>query len=271
METNYKKIATEIRKKVLNMKFVSQGSHLGSALSCIDILAVLYFKILKLNVKDSKAPNRDRFLLSKGHAASALYATLAQRGFFPEEMLKTYCQDGSKLAGHVIKDCVPGVEVSTGSLGHGLSIGIGMALMAKKDRKAHRVFVLMSDGECDEGSIWEAAMWSSHHRLDNLIVFIDDNHMQAMGPSRDISGLDSLPEKWEAFGWDTFCVDGHDPDTLIKVTHQAMLGRSKPKVIIARTILGKGISFIEDNLLWHYQIPSANQLQEALAQLETGA
>ncbi len=265
---DYKKTATEIRKKILDMKLMSQSSHIGSDFSCVDILTVLYFKILKLNIKNPKEENRDRFILSKGHAASALYATLAQRGFFPKEILKTYCQDGSKLAGHTIKDCVPGVEVSTGSLGHGLPIGNGMALAAKKDTKIHRVFVLISDGECDEGSNWEAALFASHHKLDNLTAIIDYNKIQSFGKTNEVLNLEPLKQKWESFGWQVKEVDGHNFKELEKILLGIPFKKNYPSIIIAHTIKGSGgqtaCNIFEDKLEWHYKSPNQEIYENAI-------
>lgn len=262
---DYKKIAKEIRKKVLKMKFSSQSSHIGSAFSCVDILAVLYFKILNIDPKNPKTENRDRFILSKGHAASALYATLAQRRFFSKNILKNYCQNGKKLAGHTIKDCVPGVEVSTGSLGHGLPMGIGLALAGKKK---YRVFVLMSDGECDEGSNWEAALFASHHKLDNLTAIIDYNKFQALGKTNDILNLEPLKQKWTSFGWHAKEINGHNYSEIEKSLKDVPFQKNKPSVIICHTIKGKGISFMQNKLEWHYKSLSKEEFKLALRELD---
>jgi len=265
---NYKKISTEIRKKILKMKLVSQGSHIGSAFSCVDILAVLYFRILKLDTKKPKKENRDRFILSKGHAASALYATLVQRGFAPKNTTDAYCQDGGKMAGHTMKDSVPGVEVSTGSLGHGLPIGIGMALTAKKDHRNHRVFVLVSDGECDEGSTWEAALFASHHKLDNLVAIIDYNKIQSFGRTNDVLNLEPLKQKWTSFGWQAKEIDGHNFQELEKTLLSVPFKKDSPNIIIAHTKKGFGVSFMEDKLKWHYKSPTQEQYNMAIKELE---
>lgn len=267
-KNNYKKIATEIRKKVLKMKLITKGSHIGSAFSCIDILTILYFKILKINTKKPKDPNRDRFILSKGHAASALYATLVQRGFAPEKILEKYCQNGSTIAGHSMRDSIPGVEVSTGSLGHGLGIGIGMALAAKRDKKNNRVFVMLSDGECDEGSIWEGALFSGHHHLDNLVVIVDYNKIQSFGKTSEVLDLEPFSKKWESFGWQVKEVNGHDFNQLEKAFLQIPFKKGFPNVIIAHTIKGKGVSFMENELKWHYKNPDQEQYDIALKELE---
>jgi len=265
-----KEKARQVRRHIVTMAAGGGTSHVGSALSCADILTVLYFSLMRIDPLNWNSLSCDRFILSKGHGAMAWYAVLAEAGFFSKEQLKFYAIDGSILAEHPFHG-LPGVKVSAGSLGHGLPMAAGIALAQHIENSPAKTFVLISDGECNEGSIWEAAMWCSHRQLDNLVVFIDDNHMQAMGPSRQISGLEPLSAKWEAFGWDVFKVDGHDPAALIKTAQEAFLRREKPKVIIARTVLGKGVSFMENDLLWHYQIPSESQLQEALAQLEASA
>jgi len=267
-KSNYQKIAREIRKKILKMIFAAQNPHIGSALSCVDILTVLYFKILAIDLRNPWAENRDRFILSKGHAASALYATLAQRGFFPEEVLNSYCLDGGKLPGHSTMHCVPGVEVSTGSLGHGLSIGIGMVIAAKGNKKNYRVFILMSDGECDEGSIWEAAMFASHHKLDNLIAIIDYNKLQAFGRTNEVINLEPLTKKWAAFGWVVKEVDGYNYSDIEKAMREIPFKKNKPSIIIAHTKKGKGISFMENKLEWHYKSPNKEQFELALKELD---
>ena len=268
MKINYEKTAKEIRKMVLEMKFASQSSHIGSAFSCVDILTVLYFKILRINPEKPKAENRDRFILSKGHAGSALYATLAERGFFRKKILEDYCQNGKKLAGHATKDCVPGVEVSTGSLGHGLPIGAGMALAGKKDNKKYRVFVLMSDGECDEGSNWEAALFASHHKLDNLVAIIDYNKFQAFGKTNEILNLEPLKDKWTAFGWSVKEINGHNYSEIKESLKAIPFKKNKPSIVIAHTIKGKGISFMEGRLEWHYKSPKKDEFELAIKELD---
>ena len=263
---NYSKIATEIRRGILLQHFLSKESHVGSALSCADILTVLYFGILKINPKNPKDSNRDRFILSKGHAVAALYAVLAEKGFFPKKLLATFCQNGSMLPGHSTKDTAPGVEVSTGGLGHGLPMGIGMALAAKRDKKNHRVVVLMSDGECNEGTTWESAMFAAHHKLDNLTVIIDYNGQQGLGKSEDIINNQPFADKWKAFGWEIKEVNGHDYSALEKVLRSPT--PHQPLVIIAKTTKGKGVSFMEkDQLLWHYRNPNEEQYKLALEEL----
>ncbi len=264
---NYQKIATEVRREILKMHFFSQESHIGSALSCADILTVLYFKILSVNPQKPCAENRDRFILSKSHAVSALYATMALKGFFPKNILKTYCKDKSNLPGHATRGTVPGIEVSTGSLGHGLSMGAGIALAGKKDNKKYRVFVLISDGECDEGSNWEAALFASHHKLDNLTVIIDYNKLQALGRTNEVLNLEPFKQKWEVFGWRVREIDGHNFDEIEKALRPVSFQKDSPSVIISHTVKGKGISFMEDKLEWHYKSPNKEEYDIALKEL----
>lgn len=256
---NYQEIAKKARLEILNMHFLSQESHIGSAFSCIDILVVLYFKILRINPKNFLDENRDRFILSKSHAITALYAVLALRGFFNKEILKKYCKNESNLPGHGTKDSVCGVEVSTGSLGHGLPMGVGIALSGKMNKKNYRVFVLISDGECDEGSTWEAALFASHHKLDNLIVIIDYNKFQALGKTNEILNLEPLKDKWASFGWHVQEIDGHNFIKMEELFLSKSFQKNKPTVIIAHTVKGKGVSFMENQLMWHYKSPNKEQ------------
>jgi len=257
----------KMRRHILTMATEGKTSHIGSALSCVEILAVLYFHIMSTDPLNWDSPQADRFILSKGHGAMAWYAALAEAGFLEVDQLKQYAADGGHLGEHPSHHLGKGIKVSTGSLGHGLSIGLGMALAKKMDQHKGNVFVLLSDGECNEGSIWEAAMWAAAQQLDNLIVMVDDNHIQAMGHSRRINALEPFAGKWEAFGWQVAACDGHNPQELTTVLQGLMAVQGKPKVLIARTFLGKGISFMEDKLLWHYQVPSADDLSRALAEL----
>lgn len=260
-------LAKQIRREIVSMHAVSRNSHVGSSLSVVDILVALYFSAMKINVNNCEDRKRDRLLLSKGHASSALYAVLAKRGFFPKKLLNDYCVDRGKLPGHATINCVPGVEVSTGSLGHGLSIGAGLALAAKHDKNKSRVFVILSDGECQEGSVWEAAMFASQHKLDNLISIIDYNKLQGFGKTKDIVGLEPFGKKWAAFGWQVKEVDGHDMAKIIKILESVPFVVKKPSVIIAHTIKGKGVSFMEDSLAWHYKSPGPDELKIALREL----
>lgn len=265
---DYFQISKEIRKKVLKMIYRSKGAHIGSSLSCADILIVLYFKILKIDPRNPLAEERDRFLLSKGHAVAVLDAVLARRGFFPEDILDSYCQDGTKLAGHSTRQSVPGIEVSTGSLGHGLSMGAGMAFAAKNDDRDYRIFVLMSDGECQEGSIWEAALFAGHHKLDNLVAIVDYNKLQAFGRTNEILKLEPFAKKWQDFGWDVKEIDGHNFSEIEITLSEIPFEKEKPSMVIAHTIKGKGISFLEDKLISHYKHFTEEEYQKALKDLE---
>ncbi|MGQ9851552.1 MAG: transketolase, partial [Aggregatilineaceae bacterium] len=211
---------------------------------------------------------RDRFVLSKGHGCAALYAVLAECGFFPLEWLDTFYQNGSRLPGHATHTHVPGIEVSTGSLGHGLSIACGMALAAKRDGKPYRVFALLSDGECDEGSTWEAVLFASHHRLDNLIAIVDYNKIQSLGRVEEVINLEPLAEKWRSFGWAVREIDGHDVLEIEDALSQVPFEAGRPSCVIAHTVKGKGVSFMEDKLLWHYRSPQGEEYEAALAELE---
>jgi transketolase len=259
-------LAKRLRIHALNMTSRGGSSHIGSAFSIADIVALLYGKILKKNVKDPKDPNRDRFILSKGHAGCIVYAALAEVGFFDTKKLKNHYMDGSDLSGH-ISHLIPGVEFSTGSLGHGLSVGVGMALSAKMKFSKHRVYVLLSDGECDEGSNWEAILFASHHKLTNLIAIIDYNKIQSLDSVEKVLDLEPFAEKWRSFGWSVIEVDGHSHNQL----HEA-LSKSpeseKPTVIIAHTTKGKGVSFMENTVLWHYRCAKNEEYNLALKELE---
>lgn len=225
--------------------------HPGWAFSCIDILTALYFAILKIKPRDPYWQGRDRFILSKGHSSVALYTVLHLRGFINRATLLTFRQDNSKLCGHPDMHKVPGVEMSTGSLGHGLSVGVGLALAAKIDKRKHRIFVLMGDGETQEGSIWEAAMSASHYKLDNLIGIVDRNKIQIDGFTEDIMALEPYRRKWESFGWQVKEIDGHNMQEIISVFKNSPFKKNKPSLVIAKTIKGKGISFMENNYQWH--------------------
>lgn len=261
-------IARWIRQRVIELSHIAETPHLGSSLSCVDILTALYWSVLRADPRCPADPLRDRFILSKGHAALALYVTLARRGYFLEATLDTYNKDGGKLAEHPGPRCVPGVEAATGSLGHGLPIGLGMALAGRIQKQNYRVFVLLSDGECNEGSVWEAALVGPAQQLDNVTVVIDYNKWQATGRSNQTTALAPLAEKWAAFGWDACEVDGHDLQALAQVL-AAGSNRGKPRAIVAHTIKGRGISFMEDDNNWHYRIPSANEVQKAILELQS--
>lgn len=260
-------ITREIRGMLVEMSHRTGGAHLGSALSCVDIMVSLFWYRLSIDPAAPKALLRDRFILSKGHAATVLYATLAKRGFFPMELLDTYARHGSCLPEHPSPHCVPGVEAATGSLGHGLSLGLGMAIAGRIQKQSYNIYVLMSDGECNEGSVWEAAMFASAQRIKNVVAIIDFNKWQATGRSREVMALDPLKEKWDAFGWNTYEVDGHDLPVLIKTLKGLPDDSGKPTVIIAHTVKGKGVSFMEDDNNWHYRIPTAEEVLQARKEL----
>ena len=259
-------LARTIRMHALKMVHGAKASHIGGCLSMADLLAVLYGRVLRVDPARPGWADRDRLIVSKGHGAAIVYAVLAERGFFPVEQLATYCQDGTDLAGH-ISPKAPGVEVATGSLGHGLSIGCGMALAAKRGGCSWRVFVVLSDGDCDEGSTWEAALFAPQHELGNLIAIVDYNKMQAFGRTREVLDLDPLADKWRAFRWAVQEIDGHDVPAIINALERVPLESGKPTAIIAHTVKGKGVSFMEDNLLWHYRPPDDALLARALAEL----
>ncbi len=260
--------ARDLRLKVLEMAHRAHSGHIGSAFSVIDILATLYGGFLRIDPAHPQAPDRDRCILSKGHAASALYAVLAAKGFFPEEELRHYLRDGGRLPAHP-SPSLPGVEVATGSLGHGLSIGVGMALAGKIAGKTYRTVVIVSDGECDEGSTWEAALSAAHHGLGNLLCIIDANAIQALGRTEDVLALEPLAEKWAAFGWSTQEVDGHDVEALSAALARCDVTSARPHVIVARTVKGKGVSFMQHSIDWHYLPPDDERY--ALARSELSA
>lgn len=259
-------LAKRIRIHALKMTSSGGSSHIAAVFSSAEILAVLYSRIMKVRPDEPNWAERDRFILSKGHAGAGVYAVLAESGFFPIEKLRTHYQDGSDLSGHVSHKNIPGVELSTGSLGHGLSVGTGMALSAKLDGNLWRVFVLLSDGELDEGSNWEAILFAAHHQLDNLVAIIDYNKIQSLAPVSETLALEPLRAKWEAFGWNVLEVDGHDCQALESVFTK--LSPGKPNVVLAHTTKGKGVSFMENTVLWHYRTARGDEFEAALAELE---
>lgn len=267
-EWDTRQLALKIRINALKMTSRGGSSHIGSVFSIADILAVLYSRILKVDPKQPRAADRDRFILSKGHAGAGVYAVLAELGFFPREKLETHYQDGSDLSGHVSHKGIPGVELSTGSLGHGLSVGTGMAWVGAQDQKKHRVFVLLSDGECDEGSNWEAILFASHHRLDNLVVVVDYNKIQSLRSVSETLELEPFKQKWESFGWKVAEVDGHDHTALTDRLASLPLERGRPSCVLAHTTKGKGVSFMENSVLWHYRSAKGEEFEKALQELE---
>ncbi|MBI4676459.1 MAG: transketolase [Elusimicrobia bacterium] len=263
-------LSRRIRSKVVEMSHKAKTPHLGSALSCVDILVAAYWEALRIDPKRPCDPDRDRLVFSKGHAMTALYAVLAHRGFFPVEALDTYAEPGDRLTEHSAPGCVPGLEAATGSLGHGLPLGVGMALGGRIQGRSHRVCVVMSDGECDEGSVWEAALLAGAQRLERLAAVVDYNKWQATGRSNETMALAPLREKWQAFGWSAREVDGHDLGALAGVLTRVPDGTGKPVAVVAHTVKGKGVSFMEDDNDWHYRIPSKGECEAALKELERG-
>ncbi len=263
---NSKELAWKIRRHGIEMTHISNGSHIGSVLSIADIVGVLYNDVMNIYPDDPKNDKRDRFILSKGHAGAAVYAVLAEKGFFDVEQLKTHYADGSILSGHVSHKNVPGVEFSTGSLGHGVCAAAGMTMAAKLDKKSHRIFAITGDGECDEGSVWEMALFANHFRLSNLTVIVDHNKIQSLDRCENTLELLDLAAKWRAFGWNVIEIDGHNHDEIRK----ALLSKDeiKPTCIIANTVKGKGISFMEDTVLWHYRAPQGEDYDNAVKELE---
>lgn len=260
--------AAELRGRVVLMSHQAKSAHLASSLSCCDVLAAAYWHVLRIDPSRPDDPRRDRFILSKGHAAMALYATLAYRGYYSVDLLDTYTRDGGKLAEHPPANLLPGVEAATGSLGHGLPIGCGIALSARiKGEEPFRVYALLSDGECNEGSVWEAAMFAGAQKLEHLCVVVDYNKWQATARSNETLQLSPLRDKWEAFGWDAMEIDGHDVGLLARLMAEVPNGSGKPVAIIAHTVKGKGVSFMEDDNNWHYRAPTAEEVAAAHKEL----
>jgi transketolase len=258
--------AATVRKHIVRMIAGAGSGHIAPALSCADLLVALYFDVLRLDPKNPQWEDRDRFILSKGHACAAHYAVLAEKGFFPRE--ETFCRFDSILGGHPDRRKVPGVEASTGSLGHGLSMGVGMAIAGKVDRKAYRVVVLLGDGETEEGAVWEAAMAAAHYRLDNLLAIIDRNRLQVDGWTAAVMNPEPLADKWRSFGWRVQEINGHDMAEILDSLQVATAARESPAVIIAHTTKGKGVSFMEDSVDWHYGTVSAEASARALRELD---
>ncbi|MDH5677012.1 MAG: transketolase [Nitrospinota bacterium] len=263
------KRAKLLRAQIVENSHKTKTPHLGSCLSCVDILVAAYFGGVNINPAKPDDPDRDRFILSKGHGAPALFYTLAMRGFYPYEKMSDYGEDGSLFAEHPpIPGKLPGIEAATGSLGHGLPIGLGMALSARIQKRSYNVVALLSDGECNEGSVWEAAMLAAGQKLGTLAVIVDYNKWQATGRSQETMALEPLAEKWRAFGWTAHEVDGHDMAALVALLAETPDGGDKPVAIVAHTVKGKGVSFMEDDNNWHYRIPTAEEVEKAKIELE---
>lgn len=261
------KMCQTIRRDMLTISHNAQIGHVGSSLSVIDLLTVLYFKILNIRINEPFWVDRDRFILSKGHAGAGLFTVLHHRGFFSREILDTFCKDGGKLMVHPEFNDLPGIDWGTGSLGHGLSVGVGIAYAAKLMKKNFKVYVLVSDGEINEGTIWEAALFAGHHKLDNLVVILDCNGSQGLGKTKDILNMEPLEDKWKAFNFNTSIIDGHNIKQIIN-SFQSIPKNNKPSIVIAKTIIGKGVSFMEGEFCWHYYDPKPQHMILALKELK---
>lgn len=255
------------RKTILTIIKQANAGHTGGSLSCVDILNVLYNQVMNVSPQTMSSPDRDRYVHSKGHSVEALYTVLADRGFFPREELDTLCKSGSHFVGHPTRK-VPGIEQNTGALGHGLPVAVGMALGAKLDGRSYRVFTIMGDGELTEGSVWEAAMSAAHYKLDNLVAIVDRNTLQITGRTEDVMGLNPLAQRFAAFGFAVREVDGNDVAALSELFAQVPFEPGKPNLVLAHTVKGKGISFIEDTAKWHHHVPTDQEMATAIGELE---
>jgi len=264
----YKNLAVGIRRDVLTMIYKTKSPHIGSSFSMVDLFIALYFGALNVDPKNPFKKSRDRLLLSKGHGCATLFAVLEKKGFIKEKDLETFALDGSLLGQHPNMDIEKGIEITSGSLGHGLSIGAGMALAGKYDKEKYRVFVYLGDGELNEGSIWEATLFAAHHKLDNLIAIVDRNKLQALGKGEDIMNLEPLTDKWRAFGWAVKEIDGHNMKDIINVLDNIPFEKAKPTCIVANTTKGKGVSFMENDFRWHDKCPDEQEYQKALKELD---
>ncbi|MGL6063785.1 MAG: transketolase [Fusobacteriaceae bacterium] len=259
--------ANEIRKSIIKMVSSAKSGHPGGSLSVADILSVLYFSEMKIDIKNPKDPNRDRLILSKGHASPAIYATLAEKGFFDKELLMSFRTYGSILQGHPDMRKVPGIDMSTGSLGQGLSVGNGMALSGRMSGQDYRTYVIMGDGEVQEGQVWEAAMTTAHYKLDNVCAILDSNNLQIDGNVDKIMGVEPLDKKWEAFGWNVIKIDGHNMESILCGLKLAKECKGKPTLLLATTVKGKGVSFMENACEFHGAAPNVEQTEKALVEL----
>lgn len=260
--------ATKIRKDIVEMICAAKSGHPGGSLSAADIVTALYFSEMNVNPQEPKMENRDRFVLSKGHAAPVLYSALAEKGYFDKELLKTLRQYGSPLQGHPDMKKLPGIEISTGSLGQGLSVANGMALSARISGQSYRTYVLMGDGELQEGQVWEAAMTAAHYKLDNICAFIDSNNLQIDGNVDKVMGVEPLDKKWEAFGWNVIKINGHNFEEILEALDKARETKGQPTMIIAKTVKGKGVSFMEDVCGFHGVAPTPEETERAIKELE---
>lgn len=262
--------AKQVRKDIIEMSFRAKSAHTGGALSCVEILVSLYFEIMNVDPQNPYDKNRDRLVFSKAHDAKALYAVLAERGFFDKKLLEGYESNNGKLPGHSTRHCVPGVEVSAGSLGHGLSMAVGMAYAGKIDDKNHKVFCIISDGECDEGSTWEGILFAGHHKLDNLVAIVDYNKLQGFGYTKDVLNLEPFSQKWESFGWEKVELDGHNFNELITAFKKLPIKKNKPTVIIAHTIKGLGgVPIYVNKVSSQYKPPTQEETEEVIRRLSS--
>ncbi len=267
MNTNELILQAEInRRRLVEIVYKAKAGHIGGDLSCLNMLTALYFDVMNVNPDEPKDPNRDRFILSKGHCVESLYVTLEAKGYIEDGVLETLGKYMSILSGHPTIE-VKGIEVNTGALGHGLPIGVGMAIAAKMDKKDHKVYVLMGDGEQGEGSIYEAAMSGSHYKLDNLVAIIDRNHLQISGNTEDVMSLDDVKARWTAFGWDVKEINGDNMQEILDAFHSMDYNNGKPHLIVSHTTKGKGVSFMENIAKWHHGVPSAEQYEQAMAEI----
>ena len=264
---NLKQKAFELRKDVLDMIYRGKTGHIGGDFSVMEIMVDLYYKQMNVSPENIKDPGRDRFILSKGHSVEALYAVLADRGFFPKSDLSTFAQFGSNMIGHPTNK-INGIEMNTGSLGHGLSAGVGMAIAGKMDKRDYRVYVVMGDGEMAEGSVWEAIMAASHYKLDNLTAFVDRNHLQISGTTEEVMHQDSVEERFAAFGWNVISVDGNDIDALNAAFDEAGTVKGRPTLVVANTTKGKGSSVMENKANWHHKVPTAEEYAQISKDLQ---
>jgi transketolase len=266
--TELSRVASKMRANIIETSSRTGTPHLASCLSSVDLLTALYFSVLRIDPVNPRDVGRDRFIMSKGHGAMALFHALALRGFYSEDKLSTYGQDGSVFAEHPpTPDHLAGIEAATGSLGHGLPLGLGMALAASIQKRSYNVYAILGDGECNEGSIWECAMLSAAQKVNNLCAIVDFNKWQATGRSQEIMSLDSLADKWRAFGWETYEIDGHDMGAILSVLSKFPAANHKPTAIIAHTVKGKGVSFMEDDNNWHYRIPTTEEVVKSKVEL----
>lgn len=266
--TELSRVASNLRAKIIETSSRTGTPHLASCLSTVDLLTTLYFSVLRIDPKNPRDMGRDRFILSKGHGAMALFHVLAHRGFYSEEMLRTYGEDGGVFAEHPpAPDHLAGIEAATGSLGHGLPMALGIALAARIQKLSYNVYAILGDGECNEGSIWECAMLATAQRANNLCAIVDFNKWQATGRSQEILALDSLVDKWRAFGWETHEIDGHDIEAIFSALSNFPSASSRPTAIIAHTVKGKGVSFMEDDNNWHYRIPTEDEVLKSKIEL----